>query len=244
MLPLSLSLRTKGSHLSFLSRPLRTLQPATLPKKSPRLHPGNVYCRTRLHTRSIHLTTRTFAARPPRSRDRGPPSSEDTQTDFSALNVLGSAAPPTTGIDACTNDGFVLNNDVRIAGSGVLLVSGEAFRWRPWIGASRREGTIAEGGKGDNDLVKRLKDSRGMWEAHIKAWGILDLVWPKPDLLILGTGPSTRAPSPITRRYLHDLGIRLEVQDTRNAAAQFNLLATERGLTQVAAALVPVGWRE
>jgi NADH dehydrogenase [ubiquinone] 1 alpha subcomplex assembly factor 3 len=50
--------------------------------------------------------------------------------------------------------------------------------------------------------------------------------------------------APAVRKYLNDLGIRLEIQDTRNAAAQFNLLATERGVGQVAAALVPIGWTE
>lgn len=50
--------------------------------------------------------------------------------------------------------------------------------------------------------------------------------------------------SPETRRYINSLGIRVDVQDTRNAAAQFNLLATERGVQEVAAALVPIGWRE
>ena len=32
--------------------------------------------------------------------------------------------------------------------------------------------------------------------------------------------------------------------DTRNAAAQFNMLATERGVADVAAALIPIGWKE
>lgn len=50
--------------------------------------------------------------------------------------------------------------------------------------------------------------------------------------------------SPETRRAINGLGIRVEVSDTRNAAAQFNLLATERGTSEVAAALVPIGWRE
>jgi uncharacterized protein len=50
--------------------------------------------------------------------------------------------------------------------------------------------------------------------------------------------------SPAVRRRLNDLGIRLEIQDTRNAASQFNLLATERGASQVAAAMIPIGWRE
>jgi NADH dehydrogenase [ubiquinone] 1 alpha subcomplex assembly factor 3 len=64
------------------------------------------------------------------------------------------------------------------------------------------------------------------------------------DLLIIGTGPNVYPIAPAVRKYLNDLGIRLEIQDTRNAAAQFNLLATERGVGQVAAALVPIGWKE
>lgn len=49
--------------------------------------------------------------------------------------------------------------------------------------------------------------------------------------------------SPATRRCINELGIRIEVLDTRNGAAQFNLLATERGVREVAAALIPMGWR-
>lgn len=64
------------------------------------------------------------------------------------------------------------------------------------------------------------------------------------DLLILGLGPEIRPISPELRRHISSLGMRVEVLDTRNAAAQFNLLATERGVTDVAAALIPIGWKE
>lgn len=47
-----------------------------------------------------------------------------------------------------------------------------------------------------------------------------------------------------TKRDIISLGIWVDVQDTRNAAAQFNLLATERGVKNVAAALIPMGRRE
>jgi NADH dehydrogenase [ubiquinone] 1 alpha subcomplex assembly factor 3 len=50
--------------------------------------------------------------------------------------------------------------------------------------------------------------------------------------------------SPETRKAISALGMRVEVLDTRNAASQFNLLATERGVQDVAAALIPFGWRE
>ena len=50
--------------------------------------------------------------------------------------------------------------------------------------------------------------------------------------------------SPETRDYLTSLGVRIDVQDTRNASAQFNLLSTERGVGNVAAAMIPIGWKE
>lgn len=197
--------------------------------------------------RNLHVTVRRTAA--PKSKDRGPKSQEETQTDFGAMNVLGGMPPPTTGVDTCMEDGFALNSGLKVSGSGVLLVAGEAFKWRPWLREGRKEGTIGSGGVGDdNKGVKsmggKLQNPKGQWEVDAAAWGILDLAWPKPDLLVLGTGPKMLPISPETRKHINQLGVRIEVLDTRNAAAQFNLLATERGIQQVAAALIPIGWKE
>jgi len=165
------------------------------------------------------------------------------------MNILANTPAPTTGIDACQVDGFALNNGNKVVGSGVLLVGGESFRWKPWIREGRKEGTIGDGAKGDDNQGVtssggKLLNARGQFEVDDQSWGVLELVWPKPDLLILGTGPSIAPVSPSTRKRISELGIRLEIQDTRNAASQFNLLATERGVQQVAAALIPIGWRE
>ncbi|CAO2649760.1 Nn.00g010520.m01.CDS01 [Neocucurbitaria sp. VM-36] len=169
---------------------------------------------------------------------------EDTQTDFSALDVLRNTAAPATSIDACTSDGFALNNQMRISGCGIILIGGEAFRWRPWLQEEKVGGTIAKGGTGDDAMTGKLLNAKKQWEVQEGAWGVLELVYPKPDLLIIGTGPHVTPIAPSVRKYLNSLGIRLEIQDTRNAAAQFNLLATERGVGQVAAALIPIGWTE
>lgn len=115
-----------------------------------------------------------------------------------------------------------------VGGKGVLLVNGEVFEWCPWLG--NRE--------------MRMVNGKGQWEVEDEVWGLLGLVWPKPDLLILGLGKELRPISPKTRQYINSLGIRVDISDTRNAAAQFNLLATERGVGSVAAALIPIGWRE
>ncbi|PGG97933.1 hypothetical protein AJ79_09046 [Helicocarpus griseus UAMH5409] len=161
---------------------------------------------------------------------------ENTSGDstLSALNVLADVAGPSTAIDACLHDGFHLDNGVKITdGDGCLLVDGEAFRWRPW------EAAVA----GKDGTMRAMINEKGQWEVGEEVWGVLRVVWPKPDLLILGLGASVHPISPETRRQINLLGIRIEVQDTRNAAAQFNLLATERGVREVAAALIPIGWK-
>lgn len=219
---------------------MRLLSPATAPH--PTASPSAAATWTSLQCRGFQTTSPLSVARRINSKtnpklrttDRGPQSKEETQTDFGAMDVLSNTPAPATGIDVCTSDGFALNNNTRVTGSGVLLVDGECFAWRPWA--------ITNGG---NDVMPaKLKNAKGQWEVDKAAWGVLDLLWPKPDLLILGTGPSMAPLSPTTRKHINDLGIRVEIQDTRNAAAQFNLLATERGVQQVAAALVPLGWKE
>jgi hypothetical protein len=64
-----------------------------------------------------------------------------------------------------------LDSGVKITGgTGVLLVAGEAFSWKPW-----------EAGEGDKKM--RLVNDKGQWEVDDEAWGLLGLVWPKPGTL-------------------------------------------------------------
>ena len=102
----------------------------------------------------------------PATKDRGPKSTEDTVTDFNSMDVLSATPAPTTAIDACLSDGFHFDNGLKISGgSGCLLVGGEAFSWRPWDVVGRKKG---------------LLNTKGQWDVDREAWGLLDLVWPKP----------------------------------------------------------------
>lgn len=108
----------------------------------------------------------------PQTRDRGPPSEETTQTDFAALDVLGNIPGPATAVDACLDDGFHLDNGVKITdGDGVLLVGGEAFAWRPWHHSLT----------GDPDAArKQMVNEKGQFEVPEGVWGLLSVVWPRP----------------------------------------------------------------
>ncbi|KAI0127855.1 hypothetical protein BJ170DRAFT_595709 [Xylariales sp. AK1849] len=198
------------------SRHLQVFSVSPRRPHTPRL--SNIY-------KTINTTTLSFHTTPSRnatSGDGSPP-----PTDFGALDVLGNTPIPSTAIDVCTSSGFVLNNGARITdGSGVLVVGGEAFKWRPW------------------PTTQRLQNPKGQFSISASSLSLLGQLWPRPDLLVLGLGPENRPITPELRRAIGEMGIRVEVLDTRNAAAQFNLLVTERGVDDVAAALVPIGWRE
>ncbi len=151
--------------IQHLPRPTSSV---SIPRTSQHLHP---------QPRNFHLSS-AFATSPhsypPKSYDRGPASSETTQTDFSNLDVLGGTPVPSTSIDACLWDGFHLNNGVKIRhGAGALLVGGEAFGWRPWDAGKK--------GNGDGK-DKRLLNAKGQWEVDDSAWGLLEVVWPKPGV--------------------------------------------------------------
>lgn len=169
---------------------------------------------------------------------------------------------PATAVTACLADGFRLEGGGVVSdGAGVLVVGGEAFEWRPGPLLQRlrqppQQGSTASGeGSG-------LLDGSGRFDLDAESLGVLDVLWPRPgmsqrmtavwtyggsltrlyaDILIIGTGSRIRPLSQRTANMITDLGIRVEVLDTRNAAAQYNMLVQERGLQEVAAALIPVG---
>ncbi|KAH8700340.1 hypothetical protein BGW36DRAFT_425170 [Talaromyces proteolyticus] len=227
------ALRTSLRHGSFC-QPCRSTPPS-LPSLPSLSYPGllwhnNSSSSTTSQSRNPRIAPRSQPSKP-QSHDRGPPSEERTQTDFAELNVLRNVPTPATAVDACLDDGFHLDNGVKITnGDGVLLVGGEAFAWRPWQ-------SIQDGAR------EQMVNEKGQFEVPEEVWGLLSVVWPRPDILILGLGSSIFPLSPQTKKHINSLGLRVDVQDTRNASAQFNLLATERGVTEVAAAMIPIGWK-
>ncbi|KAF9067655.1 NADH dehydrogenase 1 alpha subcomplex assembly factor 3 [Rhodocollybia butyracea] len=75
----------------------------------------------------------------------------------------------------------------------------------------------------------------GWKEEHFE---LFQVVVPKPEILLLGTGKTIFQPPPFIRDHLNKMGIQLDVMDTRNACSTYNLLAEEG--RRVAAALLPL----
>ncbi|GJJ07154.1 hypothetical protein Clacol_001354 [Clathrus columnatus] len=85
-----------------------------------------------------------------------------------------------------------------------------------------------------------------LWDGWNKEmFQIFDVVVPKPQILLFGTGSRTvQLPSSL-RTHLFQNGIQCDMMDTRNACSTYNLL-TEEG-RNVAAALLPLsqtGWEK
>lgn len=219
------------------ARPTVSLYPARTLTTSARLCAAAPRPQSRPQNSPTRPDPPRINPRAPKTHDRGPVSEEETQTDFSKMDILANAGAvtPANSIDACTNDGFHLNNGQQTEGGlGLVLLDGEAFVWTPW---DTSVGNSAEG-------FGRLLDKRGIINFPQSSLGVLELVYPKPDLLIVGTGRKLWMLGKETRKYLSEtLGIRVDVMDTGNAAAAYNLLATERGITEVAALMIPDGFR-
>ncbi|SCV72648.1 BQ2448_4185 [Microbotryum intermedium] len=56
---------------------------------------------------------------------------------------------------------------------------------------------------------------------------IFEMVTPRPEILLVGTGKIGLLPPPAFKKYLNGLGIQVDVLDSRNACATYNLLSEE-----------------
>ena len=111
-----------------------------------------------------------FHTTPRQLKKSDSPPAHRPRTDFQEMDVLGDAPVPTTAVENCVPTGFFLDGGARVTdGSGVLLVNGEAFRWRPWEASGKME----------------VLNKRGQFEVPGDAFGVLDLVWPRPGELSL-----------------------------------------------------------
>ncbi|KAK9376367.1 NADH dehydrogenase 1 alpha subcomplex assembly factor 3 [Lipomyces chichibuensis] len=141
--------------------------------------------------------------------------------DFDLLQDL---PRPPMAIDSVLEDGFLLSDgtvfECKHSTLGLVIVDGQVFEW-----------DFAQYCTGlDTGLVDISKDGVKM----------LSLLFPRPELLLVGLGGKSRILSEKTRAVLMGMGYTIEVTDTQNGANNFELLATERP-RQVMAMLLPPG---
>ncbi|KAF8165753.1 NADH dehydrogenase 1 alpha subcomplex assembly factor 3 [Crassisporium funariophilum] len=139
--------------------------------------------------------------------------------DRSFTNFLADDNPPPVQVSSISENGIVLADGLLIPGS-CLFLEGKVYLW-------------------DVPEIPKAKGKEERWSGWSEErFQIFDVVTPKPEILLLGTGKTLVQPPPFLRPYLSKLGIQLDVMDTRNACSTYNLLAEEG--RRVAAALMPL----
>ncbi|UZJ51552.1 hypothetical protein CBS101457_000872 [Exobasidium rhododendri] len=78
----------------------------------------------------------------------------------------------------------------------------------------------------------------GWEEWNEELWKVFEVVSPRPEIIVFGTGKTVLPPPLKLRAYLNKLGIQVDAHDSRNACQTYNLLVEEGRL--VAAAMIPV----
>ncbi|TCD63965.1 hypothetical protein EIP91_004734 [Steccherinum ochraceum] len=129
-------------------------------------------------------------------------------------NILAGGATPAVQVKTITSEGIELEDGLIIP-SACIFLNGKVLLW---------------------DTPEQLWD--GWKEEHFE---VFEVVVPKPEILLLGTGKTVVPPPPSIRQYLSKIGVQIDVMNTWNACSTYNLLSEEG--RRVAAALLPVSPR-
>ncbi|EKM59727.1 uncharacterized protein PHACADRAFT_137870 [Phanerochaete carnosa HHB-10118-sp] len=157
-----------------------------------------------------HIRQHPLVARPSLRAFTATPTIRTGDSPTKFANILAGANTLAVQIKTVNSEGIQLEDGLIIP-SACLFIEGKVFLWNapptPW-----------------DD-----------WKPE--HFEVFDAVIPKPELVLLGTGQRVVPPPPHIRQYLSQIGIQIEVMDTRNACSTYNLLAEEG--RRVAAALLP-----
>ncbi|KAG0207448.1 hypothetical protein BGX28_001329 [Mortierella sp. GBA30] len=170
-----------------------------------------------------------------------PGANEDADSAISGfMNMFNDKESKTVSITTCTKHGFVTTEAITLQGP-VLCIGGQVFLWD----------IFKESGAVDLALKKDNKDTthpaslpaRSIFESMDEdtakeIFKVFELMNPRPEILIVGTGKTFAPLSPAVRSVVRGLGLQVDMMSTANAAATYNMLAEEG--REVAAALLPL----
>ncbi|KAF9140071.1 hypothetical protein BG015_001804 [Linnemannia schmuckeri] len=183
-----------------------------------------------------------------------PGTNEDADSAISGfMNMFNEREARTVSITSCTKHGFVTTEAITLQGP-VLCIGGQVFLWD----------IFKEGGAVDKYLKKKnvaatkstsatsssstttatpQQPARSIFEimdedTAKEIFKVFELMNPRPEILIVGTGKAFAPLSPAVRAVVRSLGLQVDMMSTANAAATYNMLAEEG--REVAAALLPL----
>ncbi|KNZ46618.1 hypothetical protein VP01_711g9 [Puccinia sorghi] len=120
------------------------------------------------------------------------------------------------GVRTVHRRAFTLSNH-SVVPANLMLFAGQGLLWHPSCLAAFYPHLHPNDEPNQTDFLRPFK--------------LFELLAPRPEMLIFGAGHSILTIPPPTiasiKRYLNALGIQLDVLDTRNACANYNLLVEE-----------------
>jgi uncharacterized protein len=135
---------------------------------------------------------------------------------ISSLNVLADATAPLNNIDTITRDSVIFSSGTLVKNKVCLLLANQVLQFEPHY--EIKNGFIVEFAPESLEFLK--------------------LINPQPELFVIGLGSKSRLLSQMNLDFFQELGVRVEISDTKNAGRNFDLLATERP-NQIGAILLP-----
>ncbi|KAI0650426.1 DUF498-domain-containing protein [Trametes meyenii] len=132
-------------------------------------------------------------------------------SDGGLNNILSGGNAPAVQVKTIAQNGIQLADGLLLTSSCIFL-DGKVFLW---------------------NVPQTLWD--GWTPEHFE---IFEMVVPKPEILLFGTGDRVAMLPPTLRQHLTKAGVQVDVMNTRNACSTYNLLAEEG--RRVAAALLPI----
>ncbi|KAG0299690.1 hypothetical protein BGZ98_009847 [Dissophora globulifera] len=173
-----------------------------------------------------------------------PGANEDADSAISGfMNMFNDRESRTVSISVCTKHGFVTTEAITLQGP-VLCIGGQVFLWDIF----KESGAVVKSlrSTGGSEVKTPGTDgaaSRSVFETMDEdtareIFKVFELMNPRPEILIIGTGKAFVPLSPAVRAVIRGLGLQVDMMTTANAAATYNMLAEEG--REVAAALLPL----
>ncbi|CCH44639.1 hypothetical protein BN7_4208 [Wickerhamomyces ciferrii] len=128
------------------------------------------------------------------------------QNVMESLDVLSGVNPPLNNIQSILPNGFIFSEGISVQDKSCLLIANRILEFKP-----------------DYKIINGF-----IVEFTPNSLGFLKLINPLPDLFIIGLGSKSRLLSETNTRFFNELGIKLEISDSKAGVRNFNLLATER----------------
>ncbi|KAG0218039.1 hypothetical protein BGX33_008732 [Mortierella sp. NVP41] len=185
---------------------------------------------------------------------------EDADSAISGfMNMFNDKEARTVSITTCTKHGFVTTEAITLQGP-VLCIGGQVFLWDIY----KENGAVDRALKKNNKIAspptvaaaatststasaaspsQQQQPARSIFETMDEStakeiFKVFELMNPRPEILIVGTGKAFAPLSPAVRSVVRSLGLQVDMMSTANAAATYNMLAEEG--REVAAALLPL----